>query len=160
MTRTFRADSEVPIFGYIVASWALKWMIPWFAAMTVAWSLIRLRKPRPALRLLPRQPGFLASCLVLLAIGWEAGLALFRFGVERLMTSTVLKVDGSETNCLSDILLGTGSSAGYMIVAAWITLTLAGRFRFERGWIDAIGTGLGACWIGLLLTLEICNRIY
>ena len=42
------------------------------------------------------------------------------------------------------------SLAGTAVLVAWLILALSGRWRRERGWIDAVGLVLGLVWVGLL----------
>jgi hypothetical protein len=47
----------------------------------------------------------------------------------------------------SHIGVATTAAIGPMIAGAWSILLLSRRWRPEPGWIDRMGTIIGACWI-------------
>ena len=38
-------------------------------------------------------------------------------------------------------------SASPLIIGAWVTLALVGRWRPQPTWTDRLGRGIGACWL-------------
>ncbi len=42
------------------------------------------------------------------------------------------------------------TSIGFAVIASWVALALARRWRSERGWIDRAGRAVGLLWIVLL----------
>lgn len=128
--------------------------------LLVTWSLalwiLRLRRPRPRLRRLFRQPGMAATTVVLLSVV----LLLFRFlalcavafledpnlfarAGEGLTLDVLFVFSKQYTSELCDALL-----------AVWLVLWLAGAWRSERSWIDRAGRTLGVLGVvyGLLFS--------
>jgi hypothetical protein len=89
----------------------------------VAFTLLALRlfSPRPPAAELARQPGLWASVGVVL--GASSMIALHYFQPVILPASVAL---------------------------AWLVLSLSGRWRAERSWIDRSGRIVGACWLAVL----------
>jgi len=102
------------IYGTIVAGVGI---------LTLTFLVIRLRRPRPALRQLIWQPGMMACTIITLLFP-----TLF-FATDRR----------------SGPLVWLFMSAS--VAAAWLAAWWGGRMRPEPGWIDRLGRGLGVCWI-------------
>lgn len=94
---------------------------------SLAFVLIRIRKPRPPLGHVLLQPGMVAVGAML------AGLVI-AFG---LLVLGVAAVFG---------MLALSST----VLVAWTALALTGRWRPEPGWIDRFGRALGVCWCLLI----------
>jgi hypothetical protein len=98
-------------------------------SMTPAFLLVRLRRPRPPIVALLRQPGTVAGLAMsfgqLYVTGW---LHLLFFG--RLLDSTV-----------------TAISVGATVAVAWTLLALSRKWKGEPGWVDRMGRLLGAAAI-------------
>lgn len=160
---TSRQVGELPIWlvggsrSSEIVFYLKKWGLPWFVTLAWAALAVRLRRPRPLLRRVRRQPGAVASCMTilasigvgLLAVGRHFWLAQFRmelmFGVASMISSFPLQ----PTYYLQMIV----EHGGTLIAGSWIGLLLAGRFRRERGWIDTFGIAVGAAWIVTALAL-------
>lgn len=110
----------LPLFGGLVA---MSFVFIW----SIAYAVMRLRKPRPPLGHLITQPGVAAF----LALGVGIGLMLI---------DTLLKTPR---------LLGSLALAGAVPMTGAV-LALRGRWRPEPGWIDRFGRVLGVCWCLLL----------
>ena len=93
---------------------------------TLAFFIMRLRKPRPPLRRLVRQPGMVA-CEVWL-LGMSLGICITMFEAQPHVGLVVVVL----TACA--------------IPVAWAILALLGRLEAEPSWIDRLGRGLGVCW--------------
>ena len=123
------------------------------SAILLALIPIRLRRPRPGLRRLARQPGFVASCAVAaaLAAGVAQGLILISFrtwGYKRgPWPFQQLWAIGAE-KCF------------FAIAGAWLLLALSGRWRAEPGWIDRLGRLMGAVWIFGILVMFLETWIF
>ncbi len=143
-------------FGLSVNRWIGRWVLPWIVTMTLGSLVIRLRRPRPSLRRVLRQPGFVASCLCFSTAGYAVLVALFQFVLDRVRSpsSRIFIANDLATN-----FQGMGMMCGLTIAAGWITLALAGRFHRERGWIDGLGLFVGLCWIAYFLIMSFCGRI-
>ena len=129
---------------------------------------LKLRKPRPRLRRLVRQPGVVACgavTMVLLfrAAGLALDLAVFEpsdvligisFGASRSIDHTPVYA----TTASSFIYLGSPGlqtfgwnvELGTAVASAWLLLAVSGRWRAEPGWLDRLGRILGAYWVGML----------
>ena len=102
------------IYGTVVAAVGI---------LTVTFLLIRLRKPRPALRRLIWQPGMMACTIISIFI------------------PMLPVVTGRQSAHLLWLLMS-------MCVAfAWLAAWWCSRLQPEPGWIDRLGRVLGACWI-------------
>jgi hypothetical protein len=95
-------------------------------AWTLAFLVMRLRKPRPPLRNLVKQPGMVACEVLLSGMILTFCLALNE-GYQLLASVTVI-------------------STAFAIPVAWTSLALRGRWAAEPSWIDRLGRGLGICW--------------
>ena len=120
--------------------------------LTVCYFPIRLRGPRPPLSVIRRQPGMVACAAACLSVGFGGLLSLP--GVARALSR------GSS----QPVALIVGASVSNLVVAhavagAWLALCLSGAWRSERGWIDAMGRGLGIYWIGSLIFLN-CQYLW
>lgn len=96
---------------------------------------LRLRRPRPKLGTLVRQPGFAACC---------AGAAAFAAGVLTTISTRDLFSGGDTASFFWASCAGWGDS---IVPGAWLFLTLSGRWRAKADWIDRLGRILGAFWI-------------
>jgi hypothetical protein len=113
---------------------------------SLALGLLRLRKPRPRLRRVFRQPG-MAACtatfssnimfiLILLIIASIHYFSLRRFAFGEFFQFTD-----------DDAWLVLMSFTGWAVCGAWTVLWLAGAWRAERSWMDRTGRVLGVYWI-------------
>jgi len=131
----------------------MTWVPLWLAPGTVALLVSSLRQPRPRLRRLARQPGFVASVAAtsILATG---GLMIFLVLVVRLLPSW--RFDYWRAfywplffRCAFDLRLP--NLMGAAVAGAWLMLFLNGRWHPEKSWLDRLGQILGCCWIALFL---------
>jgi hypothetical protein len=115
---------------------SLRW-----AGLVVMVALIplRLRRPRPPVRRVRRQPGFIACFAVVLGMAW--------FGL--FCASILLKRSSMLPSVSLNILwwISSPSSVGAEIATAWVILAVSGRCRPEPSWIDRSGRILGIAWI-------------
>jgi len=111
------------------------------SCMVACWMLtilgLRLRRPRPRLRRLARNPGFAASCALAagLAVGMIEAIPRAIGGPRDLMPGPFERVSG---------LMIWG---GRTVLGAWILLAVFRLWRPERSWIDRLGRVLGWSWI-------------
>jgi hypothetical protein len=110
------------------------------AAAMVAFFLMRLRRPRPCLRRLSREPGAVACAAASAAVlaGGVVVLSRKLFGVPEFTTM----FDVHNWTIIE-------SRVGPAVVAAWAVLYASGRWRPEPSWLDRAGRLLGAFWIAL-----------
>ena len=106
--------------------------------LSVALIPIRLRRPRPPLRRIGRQPGFQASVAGCVAV-------LLRFlGASCYLTPTWSGPTGWYNFFLNLDPLRTVAPA---VGIAWMALALSGRWCAEPSWIDRLGRSLGVAWL-------------
>jgi hypothetical protein len=94
---------------------------------SLAFVLMRLRRPRPPLGSVLLQPGMVAVEAMLAGVVFGLGLAV----------SEVAAIYG---------MLALSSA----VLLAWAALALAGWWRPEPGWIDRLGRALGIGWCLLI----------
>ena len=125
------------------------------APLAAAWALtllgLRLRRPRPSLRRLARQPGTAAGIMVLVALPVAAGWLLAARTIDSFenLPPLILGRDGYPS------FERLTTTIGPLVLGAWLILALCGLRRPEPGWIDRLGRLLGAYWI--VLSLVICG---
>ncbi len=107
--------------------------------LTLAWLIIRLRRPRPKLRDLAFQPGMVACSFAAFASAVELCVMVF-------MTP-------ARPARLSSYFPFFAMMGAFGVITGWSSLALVGRWRPERGWIDRLGWLLGLCWLGLTVFL-------
>lgn len=111
---------------------------------TLAFLVVRLRRPRPRLLWLVRQPGT-AACLAIAvsltvsALSWT----LYGMGHDQGWIRTP-EYTGRFWRMSHDPL-------GVSVLAAWLGLAISRRWRPEPGWIDRLGWGIGLFWILTIL---------
>jgi hypothetical protein len=121
-------------------------LVPRYIALGMACLLaMRLRRPRPNLRSLSRQPGAVACAAA--AAGMAAGGIIVLAHLLRLDERNYLQ-DHPEAEHPWQIVQ---SRIAMAVPAAWLMLAWSGRWRSEPGWIDRTGRILGAYWIGLMI---------
>jgi hypothetical protein len=110
-------------------------------SMTPAFFILRLRRPRPSLRVLLRQPGTVAALAMVFGLFWGTGalLALFPERVDA-MTSAPAAIGGA-------------------VAVGWGILALSRWWEPERGWVDRVGRILGCIAIGMGLLGLVIQRI-
>lgn len=129
--------------------WVINWMVgslPLFLAWTLAFVVLRVRKPRPTIRRLSRQPGLVAGLAVSLILA--GGTMTF---------AGVYVVDQSTFHHIKALLYRGGYWGGATriipfcfgpaVATAWMVLILGGRWRPEPSWIDRFGRLLGGFWV-------------
>lgn len=126
-------------------------ILPLLPIWTAAIFFLRLRRPRPNLRRLSRQPGFVACLAVVSTLGLflVIGNAIFlvNWGATGFGTFAPLELLGEVAEfliiCLP-LIIQTG------VFCAWVTLAVSRRWRSERSWIDRAGRLLGVAWLVLV----------
>jgi hypothetical protein len=133
-------DAPLAVRALLQAPWVV---LPW----TVALFVLRLRRPRPPLRLLTRQPGFVACGAVTL---WLAFKTLW----------LGLTVGTPQPWYFYQVYLGNRAAtipswAAPAVAGAWLLLASSGRWRPVPTWFDRTGRVLGTSWI----TLDALNAL-
>lgn len=139
-------------------------VLPLPAMWSIALFGLGLRHPRPSLRRLVRQPGFVAAGAVTM-------VGAIRLAGLLMLIARTLGNRSSTIGAFSDILAMTLSYRGPVnvatvynkayfassaigtsaaVAAAWLLLYVSGRWRSEPVWLDRLGRGLGTFWIGII----------
>jgi hypothetical protein len=137
------AMARYPLDTQILTGWSTYLSIggtPVLAGLSTGLLVLRLRKPRPAIGRLFRQPGAAASLAACPTIGIWMGIT----GIWWLRGDPLRAL-----NRFTYIGVGGGSA----VLAAWLVLLLARAARPEPGWLDRAGTALGMLWIFLMLLI-------
>jgi hypothetical protein len=122
---------------------------PGVAVLTLVVLGLRLRHPRPALRRLARQPGFMAGCAAALVIVVRGLFIAADLGLHSRRPLPPIDV------YLHRALDYNEADIGYAVAAAWLVLALNRRWRRERSWIDQLGLLLGLFWVGRILVVNV-----
>jgi hypothetical protein len=121
-------------YGYQVAATILLGLTPVFF-------VVRLRRPRPPLRILVREPGTVAGLSMVIGLFWGTGCLLWLFpGQVDSMTAAPTAVGGA-------------------VAIGWGVLALSRRWTSEAGWVDLLGRVLGGLAIGMALLGPLVFRI-
>jgi hypothetical protein len=137
---------------------------PLLMAQTAAFPILRLRRPRPPLRALTRQPGTAASGIAILVLIVQLSAIILAWAVAWSWTvigpppspSAWLFVPPAATSPLYDLWVSVRSSffdsawSGHGIAGAWLIMALGGWWRPEDSAIDRLGRALGAAWIAIM----------
>jgi hypothetical protein len=134
---------NAPVAGWIAGGcWVATTLL---TAWTVAFLVLHARPPRPGRRRLARQPGLIACG----AAGLSVMVALTRSGMADVLQyhymdrAPVLMNFGRIWNLLDTVTY----LAGPAVIVAWAVLIYGRNWRPEAGWIDRLGTALGALWV-------------
>ncbi len=115
----------VAIYWSSVLFYGLRVFEIFLLGMTPAFLLVRLRRPRPPIRALLRQPGAVAGLAIIFGQVWVTGW-LHRLFFGRLNDPTV-----------------TAIAVGGTVALGWALLGLSRKREAESGWIDRLGRLLG-----------------
>jgi hypothetical protein len=114
----------------------------WLMAWTAGWLALQLRRPRPRLRQLSSQPGFVA-CFSASAVLLVSGPLTWAF---------ILPNTGFTAGWIERMVWGSSVSSqiGAAVLAGWALLLVSGRCRLRAGWLDRIGQVLGVIWVAMV----------
>jgi hypothetical protein len=117
----------------------------WLAVLTVALTVIGLRRPRPALRCLARQPGAVACWSVMLTtVLVIAPLLVLPTVGSYLLPEGSMMVD--VWDLLPDFFLFI-IPVGAAVACSWTVGRLVGRWDDGGGWTERAGRGVGVGWL-------------
>jgi hypothetical protein len=136
-------------------------VLPVPALWSIALLGLRLRRPRPDLRRLVRQPGFVAAGAVTLVAAVR--MAGFLVLIARTFGRTTLgalydvwamsffrgPINGA-TLYNSAYFASSAIGTSMAVAAVWLLLAASGRWRSEPGWLDGLGRVLGTFWIAII----------
>jgi hypothetical protein len=127
-----------------VAGWALSTLVPW----TFAVLLMNLRRPRPRLWVLARQPGAVAC-----------GTAAVMLVLEAASLPMTLSPMGGLNSPLLAASWYWPTSVGAAVFVSWLILGFRGRWRVGSDWLSRAGAFVGLCWIALFPALMIIEFV-
>lgn len=107
--------------------------VPILGVWSLAFVVIRLRRPRPAFRQLMREPGFVAT-----------SIATILFLASTAIAAELHFIGAAETEF---VVFLSPLQVGPSIAITWCFYWRAGWCRRGRGWIDRAGRLLGWVWI-------------
>ncbi len=127
-------------WGRVDAAQPLLW------SWTMAAVVLRLRRPRPEIRRLLRQPGAVAC--------WVGALITVGMGALTLAVDVIVhRIAGVDRElnrpAIKDFFLFSPWVIGAAVASAWMILWLDRRWRAEPSWVDRLGRVLGVLWIAL-----------
>ncbi len=135
-------------------------------AWTLAFLILRWRRPRPSWWILARQPGLMAcgvATLVLIvqfsaiAFRWAVAWSWTAIGPSRSPGVSSFGATSLTASALQHLWLSIHSgfldsaSAAHGIAGAWLIMALGGWWRPERSGIDRLGIALGVAWMALVV---------
>jgi hypothetical protein len=139
-------------------TWAsLRTDLPCIITLMTALLVVGLRRPRPDLPHLMRQPGFVACSGVAFALVIEIVRALIFTLRQIVRHDWVLEAHGHHHRFLwLEAMLPQVSpvEVGLIVAAYWMALILGSRWRPQPQWLDRIGIAFGFFWI-IWATVEI-----
>lgn len=103
---------------------------PLLVSVTIAVMAMRLLQPRPPLRWIARQPGFVACLSVTTCLALEV-VPVLCMGLNHGFVFLVCWVQGM----------------GWSVGAGWMILFVGGRWQADPHWIDRAGRILGLAWL-------------
>ena len=112
-----------------VVSGVVELLLCLVAPLAPALVVARLRRPRPTLRQMACQPGFVACAVICMALFVGMELTILRVG---LIPPPVLM-----------------ATPGALVGTAWLALAVTRRWRSEANWLDRGGRFVGVLWIVL-----------
>ena len=124
-------DSLNTVYDWVLAT------APSVSFCMIAILALRLRRPRPPLWRLLRQPGILACFVTPIALVWTS------LAITPLLLN-LRSTPGQPSHILAE---STATGPAHWILVAWITLALTGQWRPKREWFDRAGIVLGAYMI-------------
>jgi hypothetical protein len=110
--------------------------VPVLLTTTLAILAIRLRRPRPALLRLGREPGFVACVVAVPAI-----LLCVVSAIPLVWARGASFAQGFS-------LLDYTPEGGFAVTGAWLALAVGRRWRPQPHWVDRLGRLVGIGWIG------------
>jgi hypothetical protein len=118
---------------------------PLLAAWTVALLLLHLRRPRPHLNCMLRQPGAVACVIATLGMAFCATwvIPMWVRGDSALLVALRFVYHGD---------------VGVAVLGGWAVLVLSGRWRPEPSWLDRAGRIIAVTWIAVVVLSRFIQR--
>jgi hypothetical protein len=150
-----------PTAPFVMALWGVSMALPHLFACTMAWLVMRVRRPRQSWKRIARRPGT-AACLVactpsiatmglfaaFLVRSGRTGFDAFVYPYYDRLRFDVLHITPFVPRpTMGMTLVPWSDRVGFAVAGAWLTLWASGRWHPERSWIDRLGRVLGWAWI-------------
>jgi hypothetical protein len=139
------------IWSYLVA------VLPLPVMWSIGLFVLSLRRPRPLLRRLVRQPGFVACGAVTLVaairlLGFFTLLARTIGNPRHFLTMSLdVFLNFSLTLVFNSAYFSTSAfGLSVAVASAWLLLSVSGLWRSEPTWLDRAGRCLGVYWIAII----------
>jgi hypothetical protein len=129
---------------------SLRSYLPCIVTLMTAVLIVGLRRPRPDLPRLMRQPGFVACCAVALALAIEMARALIFTLRQIVRHDWVVEAHGHHHRFVWwEAMLPQVApvEVGLIVAASWVVLSLGSRWRPQPQWLDRVGIAFGIFWI-------------
>jgi hypothetical protein len=120
---------------------------PLALSLSLAVFVLRLRKPRPGLPRVFRQPGMAACTAVLVYCLLFLIATLISLFLSYFASGLFLNHMFLQFNFAIWLLVLPMSMMGITVAAVWILLWLIGAWRPEPSWIDRAGRAVGIYWV-------------
>jgi hypothetical protein len=117
--------------------------IPFLTAWTIAFLVIRLRRPRPALRRCLREPGMVGCCVATVGILVNALWVLMLAIAYAPDPTADFFYRGGEVKVYA-------LHVGFAVIGSWVGLVLVRGWTPIPCWIDRLGRVLGLLWISMI----------
>jgi hypothetical protein len=117
--------------------------------------IYRLRRPRPSIRILTRQPGAVACFAVVVVhviLGFQASIMAI---APPMVLPAGVRVWPGPGLLIWWFLSSMNTPYGAVVLVCWALLVLGRRWRPELGWIDRLGRWIGWVWIIWLVSWPI-----
>jgi hypothetical protein len=135
----------------------LEFIPPLLAVSSVTLLGLRLRRPRPPLFVLAREPGTVA-CAVASLIMVPASLAILAWH-HQAVGSLRVAWNRAATDLQPEYLSGLTLLIGLAIAVTWLVMKAKRRWLAAAGWLDRLGRLVGAGWIVMIVGVVIVNMI-
>ncbi len=120
------------------------WPVPVLTTWTLALLILSLPRHRPTLRRLARHPGTAAGLALLLSL---IMITLYDAKDFTMRLTTGRDMKGLWHNWWIWHWIELGHRTGFIVIVAWLTLALSGRWSARADWHDRLGRISGVCWI-------------
>jgi hypothetical protein len=131
----------------------LEFLPPLLAVSSVTLLGLRLRRPRPPLYLLAREPGTVA-CAVASVVMVPACLAILAWHYQAV-GSLRAAWNRAATDLQPEYLSGLTFLIGVAVMVTWFVMKARRRWLAAAGWLDRLGRLVGVGWILMILGVVI-----
>jgi hypothetical protein len=109
--------------------------------------LLRLRRPRPGITRLFRQPGMAACTATIVNETFFVAMTIISLFISYFAQFVPQRHMFYQVNIMIWLWVFPICLMGITVSAVWIVLWMTGAWRAERSWIDRAGTLLGIYWV-------------